>query len=511
MKIKSLFEARRNPSVNVKVPLLDRLKKIRSGLDELPDAGGTNGFVSFSFLIKMGINPNPVDNKTPAGIYGYPIDYVISLMEQSGSDDPDKSLPYAGDRPFANIFQARNPEKLLHLQRADVQDFCNRLSNALPERMKDTVLKLLVDDNGEVLDYVDRGNFYRIFQERVDSYQAKQNEIHATKKGSANLLTSILTRMGYDGVFDDGDGQIAFEQYQAVFFSGAAISALDAEYNHATEMDIRSRVKYERHGGAKFFSHHPAIKPTSDIADVSKRTGYLFRLACNSVMSANPVMGANTDLDKAILKVADNKPIQNGIALKHKAKQLKAVFGDNWKDGRRSFSKSLETRISTTIKNFSPITDNPAFWAKGIEFAVRFRISLIKTFLIAADELELEADFVDRLNSYLPKLKKLIELANSIDQNVKSNTTKKFVYSINPNDNFKQVANKLTELIFTEKVKMGLPEHVADNLQFSYKLSSFFNDAYSNDGLGVNIKYNALVERTGSMVRTAIDEIIETW
>jgi hypothetical protein len=58
---------------------------------------------------------------------------------------------------------------------------------------------------------------------------------------------------------------------------------------------------------------------------------------------------------------------------------------------------------------------------------------------------------------------------------------------------------------------MGLPEHVADTLQFSYKLSSFFNDAYSNDGLGVNIKYNALVERTGSMVRTAIDEIIETW
>lgn len=505
MKLKSLFEARRNPSVNVKIPLLDRLKKIRSGLDELPDAGGTNGFVSFSFLIKMGINPKPIDNKTPAGIYGYPIDYVISLMQDSGSDDPDKSLPYAGDRPFANIFQARNPEKLLHLQRADVQDFCNRLAQALPENMRHTVLSMLVDDNGEVLHYVYRGNFYRIFQERVDSYQVRQNEIHATKKGSANLLTSILTRMGYDGVFDDGDGQIAFEQYQAVFFSGAAISGLDAEYNHATEMDIRSRVKYERHGGAKFFSQHPAIKPTSDIADVPKRTGYLFRLACNGIKSANP------DLDKEILKVADNKPIQNGIALKHKAKQLKMVLGDKWQDGRRSFSKSLEARISTTIKNFSPITDNPAFWANGIEFAVRFRISLIKTFLIAADELELDADFVDRLNSYLPKLKKLIELANSIDQNVKSNTTKKFVYSINPNDNFKQVANKLTELIFTEKVKMGLPEHVADNLRFGYNLSGHFSNSDAHDGIGVNLNYNALVERTGSMVRTAIDEIIETW
>lgn len=505
MKIKSLFEARRNPKVNVKTPLLDRLKQIRSGLDELPDAGGTNGFVSFSFLIKMGINPKPIDNKTPAGIYGYPIDYVISLMEQSGSDDPDKSLPYAGDRPFANIFKARNPEKLLHLQRADVQDFCNRLNKALPEGMRETVLSFLVDNNGEVLHYVYRGNFYRIFQERVDSYQGKQNDIHATKKGPANLLTSILTRMGYDGVFDDGDGQIAFEPYQAVFFSGAAISALDAEYNHATEMNIRSRVKYERHGGAKFFSQHPAIKPTSDIADVPKRTGYLFRMACEPIMRAIP------SLEKEILKIADNKPITNGIALRAKSKQLKELLGGKWQDVRGVFSKSLHTRISTTIKNFSPITDNPAFWAKGIEFAVRFRISLIKTFLIAADELELNADFVDVLNSYLPKLKKLIELANSIDQNVKSNTTKKFVYSINPNDNFKQVANKLTELIFTEKVKMGLPEHVADTLQFSYKLSSFFNDDYSDDGLGVNIKYNALVERTGSMVRTAIEEIIETW
>jgi hypothetical protein len=505
MKIKSLFEARRNPSVNVKVPLLDRLKQIRSGLDELPDAGGTNGFVSFSFLIKMGINPKPIDNKTPAGIYGYPIDYVISLMEQSGSDDPDKSLPYAGDRPFANIFKARNPEKLLHLQRADVQDFCNRLNKALPEGMRETVLSFLVDNNGEVLHYVYRGNFYRIFQERVDSYQGKQNDIHATKKGPANLLTSILTRMGYDGVFDDGDGQIAFEQYQAVFFSGAAISGLDVEYNHATEMDIGSRVKYERHGGAKFFSQHPAIKPTSDIADVPKRTGYLFRMACEPIMRAIP------SLEKEILKIADNKPITNGIALRAKSKQLKELLGGKWQDVRGVFSKSLHTRISSTIKNFNPITDNSAFWAKGIEYAVRFRISLIKTFLIAADELELDADFVDRLNSYLPKLKKLIDFVNFIDRNVKSNDTKKYAYSVKPNDDFNQVAEKLTNLIFTEKVKMGLPQHVADNLKFKPNLSGYFNDGYTHDGIGVNSNYNALVERTGSMVRLAIDEIIETW
>lgn len=58
---------------------------------------------------------------------------------------------------------------------------------------------------------------------------------------------------------------------------------------------------------------------------------------------------------------------------------------------------------------------------------------------------------------------------------------------------------------------MGLPQHVADNLKFKPNLSGYFNDGYTHDGIGVNSNYNALVERTGSMVRLAIDEIIETW
>lgn len=99
MKLHELFEARRRPELNPKISvnqaIANRLAKTRG-----TKAGVQNLFVSFTAIDKLGVNPASAFN-TPIGIYAYPANYVMDLV---GMDQTMDVLPFAGDQPFANLF-----------------------------------------------------------------------------------------------------------------------------------------------------------------------------------------------------------------------------------------------------------------------------------------------------------------------------------------------------------------------------------------------------------------------
>lgn len=102
MKLHELFEARRRPELNPKISInqsiANRLAKTRG-----VKAGVQNLFVSFTAIDKLGINPASAFN-TPIGIYAYPADYVMNLV---GMEQTMDALPFAGDQPFANLFNVQ--------------------------------------------------------------------------------------------------------------------------------------------------------------------------------------------------------------------------------------------------------------------------------------------------------------------------------------------------------------------------------------------------------------------
>jgi hypothetical protein len=70
--LNSLNEARKNPALNAKTNLLQELISIKSTLDKIPGSGVTNGFVTFSPIEKVGVNPK-FGHTNVFGIYFYDI------------------------------------------------------------------------------------------------------------------------------------------------------------------------------------------------------------------------------------------------------------------------------------------------------------------------------------------------------------------------------------------------------------------------------------------------------
>ena len=115
-----LMELRRNPEVNIKTPTLEALKKYASDPDvyvsftaEMPSRDSKTKYS------KLGINPSSTYN-TPIGIYSYPIDYAL---------EKNLKVPFAGDRPFIQVF--RNTGKVLELDAYTKDDLENDIEKVM--------------------------------------------------------------------------------------------------------------------------------------------------------------------------------------------------------------------------------------------------------------------------------------------------------------------------------------------------------------------------------------------
>lgn len=243
MKIEKLIEARRNPAQNKKVGLLQSLKEFANTLDKLPN-GKVNGFISFSFLVKLGINLKPLDVATPSGIYGYPIDYVITLLEQKGTDSPKVAgLPYAGDRPYIHVFSIKNPEKVLFLEKGTLVD------SALEQK-----IIALLDSNPHYMQIAERFNVQKQHFSTKGTYWILQKSIEKVynNQDGSRTMTKIMKQLGYEGIYDDGHNQIAYEPYQVVMFSKFFVEQHDMLINNHTDLQHTQKASYGGKVGATF-------------------------------------------------------------------------------------------------------------------------------------------------------------------------------------------------------------------------------------------------------------------
>lgn len=114
--LKSLNEARKNPALNAKTNLLQELNSIKSTLDKIPGSDVTNGFVTFSPIEKVGINPK-FGHTNVFGIYFYDIDYVIEQLSKTRDGNPINSkIPYGKSFPIINVVSCKSPEKLFMVE-----------------------------------------------------------------------------------------------------------------------------------------------------------------------------------------------------------------------------------------------------------------------------------------------------------------------------------------------------------------------------------------------------------
>lgn len=251
MKLLELFEARKNPEQNPKVSvnrqIYDALRSARG--DTI--AGIENMFVSFTEVDKLGVNPQS-RYRTPLGIYAYPARYV---MKEAGSSlSMDASLPFAGDQPYANIFNAvGNIVNVATMTSGESVDYCRKVA--------DLWAKVSEDVDAEFSDVISDASTYAKFAAFSGGRfwyvtRVAAQKLFGPKWGlSVPVAWNKLFRsIGIDGVVDytdnGGYGIIhTAEPSQAVFFSIAAVGKVqrvDNKYSKAG-MDVRAEYGAGRH------------------------------------------------------------------------------------------------------------------------------------------------------------------------------------------------------------------------------------------------------------------------
>jgi len=243
-----LSELRRNPEVNQKKSVIDilagRLENAPMVVDMFGRKSATkNLFVSFTSEAKLGINPKSLYNSTPLGIYAYPASFVAEHSHTA-------NLPFAGSRPFTQVFTIRDNAKVVVLNNLSLENI-----EYLQERLADATKAILtrydmVQIGANLIkratSYITEGRPHAFWSlvfstaENLSGY-AYDTKVLAFRQNPANrhdkkfltestgkLMSIILRLMGIDFVIDEGDGIIhTNERSQAFAVSKSAIDHID--------------------------------------------------------------------------------------------------------------------------------------------------------------------------------------------------------------------------------------------------------------------------------------------
>lgn len=208
-----IYEARRNPELNKSERPIDTISRYLNASSTIL-GNNKNLFISMTDIAKLGINPNSRFN-TPNGIYSYTGQYVVDTVQRGRLN----ALPFAGDKPYVNIFQVRDPASIIvlsSLTKSDVERYVQKIQS-MPEyasHIPQYTGPARVQTPGGILWYITM---------KVSEGFAQENS------RSVPLVWSTLFRkLGINGCIDTGQRIIhPAEPYQSVFFDTSIIRLLD--------------------------------------------------------------------------------------------------------------------------------------------------------------------------------------------------------------------------------------------------------------------------------------------
>lgn len=243
-------EVRRNPDRNPRISINQSIKSaLDSTTDYLEDT--KNLFVSFTSLEKLGVNPQSKD-KTPIGIYSYPAEYAFEEMGEYF--DPEKAMPYAGNRPWVNIFKMRGDFVDLNMSDGEVKYYYSKIQDVIKKSVNDveyldealdTFKSILKNANIKARQpQIPGGKFWYVtyetsnFLSQADFFDHKWNNRPPV---NWNLLFRI---MGIDGIIDPGLSIIhENEPNQAVCFSRKSVHNVNRVANKYSPEKLENNEK----------------------------------------------------------------------------------------------------------------------------------------------------------------------------------------------------------------------------------------------------------------------------
>lgn len=281
MKILSFLqycdEKRRNPELNPKISAYNYLKEYKDR-DDI--------YITFTDIEKVGIKPLSTFN-TPNGIYTYPLKEIWKEYNVDRARSL-KVLPFASDRPWINILQAKHSKGFIKNLKSDYtsKDY-DRDRNALLNMMvknydfeSEAISAFQTIENmatSQAKIKSPAGSFWNLTRLIANVYQ---REFGLNSSSGSQGWNNILRRLGYSGFGDkSGIGLIHIsEPIQAVFLHSQEFKVIDRienkdwlhqEYSQMlkglTGWDVRS----------------------SNIQKIDATTQGVFTIQCSNVTSKN--------------------------------------------------------------------------------------------------------------------------------------------------------------------------------------------------------------------------------
>ena len=180
----SVAEARSNPDQNKKhvAGKVDLLIYAENNIEDTRNWG-----VSMTALPKLGINPRAgISEDTPKGIYFYPLEYFISMINH------EKPLPWANNYPYIQLFQYDRS----HMITKNTQVDPDRLKQALRQYCSEEIIQQVIED-GQYND----DPYWFIWDCLVRLDKSDETTIIRWNK--------VLRDLGFTCAFDPGYGWIA--------------------------------------------------------------------------------------------------------------------------------------------------------------------------------------------------------------------------------------------------------------------------------------------------------------
>lgn len=281
MKIRQLFEKRKNPHLNPKVGFTAKMEKRLNDAVNLPNSAVPNAFVSFTALDKLGINPRS-KYSTPIGIYAYPLSYVKDVVGEGHTN----KLPFAGSQPYSNFFSLKDSATVIvssDFTTNDLKPYVDKLR----EKFGDSAVTKATEEYNDGAPYEDSpfGTLWGI-----------TFWLSAKHKNSAVAWNKMLRDLGIDAFVDMGYGTIhGAEPTQMVVLNPSAITNVDrikntghrevANLKQELENVMRSGNRKEiaawllKLGASANFDIHPKVSLIVSLLDIEPDLAKYFTIS----------------------------------------------------------------------------------------------------------------------------------------------------------------------------------------------------------------------------------------